>query len=108
MTATYDWEYSSKSKPTDSEYWCVRIGIGLVHGTDNLQKEKDSKHLSWIEQPQTIHEVGSTFTVQGFDLNYVGVIIGPSVKYRNGKIVFDISESKIKVLFKTENLNQVK
>lgn len=34
-------------------------------------------------------EVGSTFTIQGFDLNYVGVILGPSVKYRNGKIVFD-------------------
>ena len=36
------------------------------------------------------------FTVQGFDLNYVGVIIGPSVKYRDGKIIFDISESKNK------------
>ena len=40
--------------------------------------------------------MGSTFTVQGFDLNYAGVIIGPSVKYRNGKIMFDISESKNK------------
>lgn len=52
--------------------------------------------MSWIEQPQTINEIGSTFTVQGFDLNYVGVIIGPSVKYRNGKIVFDITKSKNK------------
>ena len=59
-------------------------------------KRKESKHLSWIEQSQTIHEIGSTFTVQGFDLNYVGVIIGPSVKYRDGKIIFDISESKNK------------
>ena len=37
--------------------------------------------------------MGSTFTIQGFDLNYAGVILGPSVKYRNGKIVFDPSES---------------
>ncbi len=43
---------------------------------------------SWAEQPHTINEIGSTFTVQGFDLNYAGVIIGPSVQYRNGKVVF--------------------
>ncbi|MEJ7445791.1 DNA/RNA helicase domain-containing protein, partial [Staphylococcus hominis] len=34
------------------------------------------------------------FTIQGFDLNYAGVIIGPSVKFRNGKIIYDKSESK--------------
>ena len=28
-----------------------------------------------------------------FDLNYAGVILGPSVKYRNGKVIFDPSES---------------
>lgn len=31
----------------------------------------------WAEQPQTIDEVGSIYTVQGFDLNYIGIIIGP-------------------------------
>ena len=29
-------------------------------------------------------------------MNYAGVIIGPSVKYRDGKIIFDITESKNK------------
>mgnify|MGYP000000120350 FL=1 len=96
LTATYDWEYSSQSKPKDSDYWCVRIGDWSCPWNRQLAKEKESKHLSWIEQSQTIHEIGSTFTVQGFDLNYVGVIIGPSVKYRDGKIIFDISESKNK------------
>ena len=57
-------------------------------------KEKRAiKGLAWAEQPQTIGEVGSTFTIQGFDLNYAGVILGPSVKYRNGKIIFDPSAS---------------
>lgn len=55
--------------------------------------KKANKSLSWAEQPQTIDEVGSTFTIQGFDLNYAGVILGPSVKYRNGEIIFDPSES---------------
>ena len=66
----------------------------------NLQipgvKEDKNKNLAWAEQEQTIDEVGSTFTVQGFDLNYAGVIIGPSVKYRNGKIIFEKEFSKNK------------
>lgn len=33
----------------------------------------------WAEIPETIGEVGSMFTCQGFDLNYVGVILGPPV-----------------------------
>ncbi|MEJ6399809.1 DUF2075 domain-containing protein [Nicoliella lavandulae] len=34
----------------------------------------------WPEIPATINEVGSMFTCQGFDLNYVGVILGPPIK----------------------------
>ena len=52
------------------------------------------KNLAWAEQQHTINEIGSTFSIQGFDLSYVGVIIGPSVKYINGKIEFYPSESK--------------
>lgn len=96
LTATYDWEYSSQSKPVDKEYWCVEIDDWSCPWNRELRRDKKDSKLSWIEQPQTINEVGSTFTVQGFDLNYAGVIIGPSVKYRNGEIKFDISASKNK------------
>ncbi len=45
----------------------------------------------WASQPQTIDEVGSIYTIQGFDLNYAGVILGPSVTYdvQNDRIIFD-------------------
>jgi DUF2075 family protein len=33
----------------------------------------------WAEIPQTINEVGSIYTCQGFDLNYAGIIIGPII-----------------------------
>ncbi|KID42235.1 DUF2075 domain-containing protein [Fructilactobacillus fructivorans] len=33
----------------------------------------------WAEIPQTIDEVGSIYTCQGFDLNYVGIILGPPI-----------------------------
>lgn len=33
----------------------------------------------WAEIPETIDEVGSIYTCQGFDLNYAGIIIGPPI-----------------------------
>ena len=33
----------------------------------------------WAEIPETINEVGSIYTCQGFDLNYAGIIIGPPI-----------------------------
>ena len=40
---------------------------------------------TWAERKDTIGEVGSIYTIQGFDLNYVGVILGPSVSYDEDK-----------------------
>ena len=97
MIATYDWEYNSASSPAGrlSKYWEVIIGQWHKPWNRELDQELDkksrkaNKSLSWAEQPQTLGEVGSTFTIQGFDLNYAGVILGPSVKYRNGQVIFD-------------------
>ncbi len=101
LTATFDWDYVDQRKPEGEDYWYVSIGDWKLPW--NLQLPVASKaqsiknrHLSWAEQEQTVDEVGSTFTVQGFDLNYAGVIIGPSVKYRNGKVIFDRQASKNK------------
>lgn len=101
VVATYDWEYSSNHKPENRmmKYWEVLIGKWHKPWNRELEAElsrkekRDISGLAWAEQPQTIDEVGSTFTIQGFDLNYAGVILGPSVKYRDGKIVFDPSAS---------------
>lgn len=38
----------------------------------------------WAELPQTINEVGSIYTCQGFDLNYTGIIIGPPISQTPG------------------------
>ncbi|WP_228548327.1 DUF2075 domain-containing protein [Sporosarcina obsidiansis] len=44
-----------------------------------------STKYTWAEKPDTISEAGSIYTVQGFDLNYVGVVLGPSVQYDSVK-----------------------
>lgn len=100
LIASYDWQYNkNKNSKKGFKYWKVKIG--KWHKPWNRELEQDLnrsqkmkiKQLSWAEQPQTIGEVGSTYTIQGFDLNYAGVILGPSVKYRNGHIVFKPNES---------------
>ena len=108
MVATFDWEYSGGKRklPKGQDYWEVsengwkmpwnkeinnRTKYERKHHSKNYVKYSD---LSWAEKDYTIDEIGSTYTVQGFDLNYVGVELGPSVKYRDGRIIHDPSESK--------------
>ncbi|WP_262608538.1 DUF2075 domain-containing protein [Staphylococcus agnetis] len=40
--------------------------------------------------PNTIESI---YPIQGLDLNYASVVIGPSVKYRDGQIIFDEKSS---------------
>jgi len=56
-------------------------------GPDGLNKPWNTTDAStsWAERPETINEVGSIYTIQGFDLNYVGVVLGPSVNYDEEK-----------------------
>ena len=51
---------------------------------------------TWAERADTNEEVGSIYTVQGFDLNHVGVFLGPSIDYdqKTDSLVIDISKYK--------------
>lgn len=59
---------------------------GVYYIKDNSGEYKipwnitDSKY-TWAEKASTVNEAGSIYTIQGFDLNYVGVILGPSISY---------------------------
>ena len=105
VIANYDWDYKKGKKPEDTskKYWEVDVWIEdqrwhkpwnyELEQNLNKDEKKKIKEQAWAEQAHTIAEVGSTYTIQGFDLNYAGVILGKSVKYRDGKIVYDPSES---------------
>lgn len=95
LIATYDWKFSSgKTRPADSDTWDVTIGDFRLPWNNQMTISRTEKKQSWAERSSTVDEVGSIFTVQGFDLNYAGVILGPSVKYRDGRIVYDKTESR--------------
>lgn len=86
ILATFDWEFKEKKSGTTDLYKVEVDGLSLPW---NNQLKSSNKYLSWAERPETINEAGSTYTIQGFDLNYGAVIIGPSVKYRDGKVIYD-------------------
>ena len=39
----------------------------------------------WASDPGGIHQVGCIYTAQGFEFDYVGVIMGPDLVYREGQ-----------------------
>ncbi|PFX61677.1 ABC transporter permease [Bacillus wiedmannii] len=76
VVSTFDFEH----KKDGGEYHVTTGGLDIPWNlTDSsttwAQREKTSPHGSSVD------EVGSIYTVQGFDLNYVGVILGPSISY---------------------------
>ena len=62
----------------------------------NMPWNSTQDKVTWAESPNSIKEVGSIYTVQGFDLNYVGVVLGPSVSYDEDKDELVIDTSKYK------------
>lgn len=90
LVAGYAWEWKSDPKkkgmkqiPLDKRPY--DIAIGANHWRWN------SADTDWINSPEALNEVGSIHTVQGYDLNYAGVIIGPDLRFdaESGKIWFD-------------------
>ncbi|WP_100486667.1 DUF2075 domain-containing protein [Sporolactobacillus pectinivorans] len=72
MVSTYDYPY----KLDGQDYFIHEKNFEL-----RWDREKPGAKKAWAERDDTIDEVGSVYTVQGFDLNYAGVILGPSVSY---------------------------
>ena len=78
ILAGYCWEWVSKKQPELKD-----IVIGDYKATWNL----GSDGQAWIIQPSSVSEVGCVYTSQGLEVDYVGVIVGPDLVVRNGKVV---------------------
>ncbi|SCW00394.1 LAFE_0C03224g1_1 [Lachancea fermentati] len=73
MLATYDFPYR-----LDGKDYFVTCGDSFKVRWDRYTPREQTP---WSEREDTIDEVGSVYTIQGFDLNYAGVILGRSVGY---------------------------
>jgi len=80
MVAGYCWNWISKNNPNLKD-----IIIGDYKATWNLTEYGQA----FLIHPESVTEVGCIHTCQGLDLDYVGVIIGPDLIVRNGKVITD-------------------
>lgn len=80
LVAGYAWDWRSRKDPH-------AFDIEL----DGIRLRWNSTDKDWISSPKSLDEVGSIHTVQGYDLNYAGVIIGPDLRLSadTGAIVAD-------------------
>ncbi len=85
LVAGYAWPWSTKG---GKDGYDIEIG--------GLQLVWNRTNVDWINSKNSINEVGCIHTVQGYDLNYVGVIIGPELSYdeQTDKLVVDIKKYK--------------
>ncbi|MFT8788887.1 MAG: DNA/RNA helicase domain-containing protein [Bifidobacterium psychraerophilum] len=69
LLSTYDYPYRLDGK----DYFIEEEGLRIPW--DRYQPQAASP---WPQRPETVKEVGSVYTIQGMDLDWAGVILGPS------------------------------
>lgn len=80
LVAGYAWDWTSKR---DAAAFDIQL--------DGERMRWNRTDKDWINSPGSLEEVGSIHTVQGYDLNYAGVIIGPDLRLdtETGSIMVD-------------------
>ncbi|MDO8729292.1 MAG: DUF2075 domain-containing protein [bacterium] len=102
-------EMISTIKQQDSDHSLARVVAGYAWpwttkgGKEGHDIEIDGARFvwnrvdkDWVNSPNAVNEVGCIHTIQGYDLNYAGIIIGPELSYddRMGKLVIDEKKYK--------------
>lgn len=82
VVAGYCWTWPSKKDPNA---WDIQLPEFDYRRRWNLDKDGSL----WIITPGSVDQVGCIHTCQGLELDYVGVIIGPDLAYKDGCIVSD-------------------
>jgi len=84
ILAGYAWKWDTK-KNKDIDYDFEIDGVKL---------RWNSITEDWVNSPNAVNEVGCIHTIQGYDLNYAGVIIGPEMSYDKNSNSIVIDKSK--------------
>ncbi len=85
VVAGYCWKWPSKK---DEKTWDIDMPQFGYQRRWNLSQDGSL----WIVTPGSVEQVGCIHTCQGLELDYVGVIIGPDLVYRDGRIVTDATK----------------
>lgn len=86
LVAGYCWNWIREGK-NDSSIHDIVLGDYNFEMSWNLDSSQ-----TWAIDPDSVREIGCIHTCQGLEFDYVGVIIGPDLRYENGHIVTDVSK----------------
>ncbi len=86
VVAGYAWPWQTKLGSNSTQEHDIEIG--------ELKLKWNSTAHDWVNSKNAINEVGCIHTVQGYDLNYVGVIIGPEFYFDPVKDKFCVDKEK--------------
>ena len=80
MVAGYAWKWCSRE---DKHIPDIVIGDSKLFWNSQI--------TDWVNSPNALNEVGCIHTIQGYDLNYAGVIVGPEISFdpKKREIVVD-------------------
>jgi len=85
MVAGYCWDWKSKKEPKAMDITFPEFGFAKKW---NLADDG----MLWLIKEESVNEIGCIHTCQGLELDYVGVIIGPDFKIRDGEVLTDAYE----------------
>lgn len=104
MVAGFCWPWSSKTDINGELVKDVKIGNFAMpwetHDKITSIPKGYVRQYEWAYRPEGIKQVGCIYTAQGFEFDYIGVIIGNDlcVDGKTGKISADISATKDSML----------
>jgi DUF2075 family protein len=100
MVAGFCWPWSTKTDSNGELVKDVKIGdFAMPWETNDKIASVPKGYVKWYEwayRPEGIKQVGCIYTAQGFEFDYIGVIIGNDlcVDKTSGKLSADITATK--------------
>jgi len=88
LTAGFCWKWSKELDQNGELVKDVRIGDFAMPWETHDKVKPPKGYVRWYEwayKPEGIKQVGCIYTAQGFEFDYIGVIIGPDLKYNKDR-----------------------
>lgn len=84
LIAGYCWDWNSKKSNYLDDIVIEKFNFGMQWNF--------SGSSTWAIDRDSMNQIGCIHTSQGLEFDYVGVIIGPDLKYIDGEVVSDFTE----------------
>jgi len=81
VVAGYCWDWNSKQNHTAYDIIIPQFGF--------RKQWNFNSNEPWLIGEKSIDQIGCIHTCQGLELDYVGVIVGPDLSYKNNRVVTD-------------------